>query len=405
MSRQSVRVDWFSGAGAQLEVFGREEGEGAEAANYRLRYVPPFRATIRPPLLNMKLGSGELRTLLEELDRLAQHVEGASTRGNDDPQKRQLLDGRDSQAQATGHMLFDIVVPKFVEADLRTSGLFVELGVDEELVQYPWELMHDGDDFLCLKHYVGRFVNSRSTNPGYQSQQPVLLVGKNVDKLSILLVSVPKPDVRDGANSQLPPLPGAERETEAILETLAGLESVQVSTLTGPHATYGNLFQALKSTSYHVIHFVGHAVFNDNRPNESALVLKDRDMTTGALSSYIGRTPPVLCFVNGCQSGKSAAWVDNYNMYGLAQAFLDTGSYLIGSRWNLEDDPAVTFAAEFYSKLAKEQQPIGMALAAARRKTRNDWAQSFAWASYVFYGDPRVFFHRTEQPLEGQTGG
>ena len=41
-------------------------------------------------------------------------------------------------------------------------GVFLALGVDELLLDLPLELMHDGEDFLALKHPLGRFVNSSS---------------------------------------------------------------------------------------------------------------------------------------------------------------------------------------------------------------------------------------------------
>jgi CHAT domain-containing protein len=103
----------------------------------------------------------------------------------------------------------------------------------------------------------------------------------------------------------------------------------------------------------------------------------------------------VLCFVNGCESGHSTTWGANYNLYDLARSFLSTGSYLIGSRWKLEDQPAVTMAKELYTSLIKNQEPIGCALRRARIATRLAHPQSFAWVSYVFYGDPRLYFRRS----------
>jgi CHAT domain-containing protein len=253
--------------------------------------------------------------------------------------------------------------------------------------------MHDGEQYLCLKHYVGRFVNSNTPLAG-NVQPPSATSSSLVDKLSILLISVPKPDDRINPAETFSYLPGAEEETTKILEALKGVDGVEVSLLAKKDATYANVFKALKTGRYHIVHYAGHAIFNTARPNLSALVLNDRNMATGSVCTYFGANPPLLCFMNACDSGKSDQWTQNYNIFGLAQALLATGSYLIGSRWNLEDEPAVGFAVEFYTQLVKNGMPIGEALMQARTKTKSDWKDSFTWASYVFYGDPRVYFRR-----------
>lgn len=396
MAKTERCIDWSAGAGAQLDSGGTAGG-----GNYRLRYIPPFRATIRPPLATLQFGDRELRNLLVDLDELAQMVTGVAARGVSDPVKADMVIGRDRKAEQAGQILFDSVIPRYVAADLRAPRLFVDFGVDEALVNYPWELMHDGEDYLCLKHYLGRFVNSRIAQFGH-FQAPASSIGQSVDKLSILVISVPRPDQRVNvgatAGGTLPPLknlPGAEQETAKILEILAGIEGVEVKLLAKQDATYGNVYNALKTGHHHIVHYVGHAVFNNERPNWSALVLKDRDMTTGNICNFFGAHPPLLCFVNACDSGRTEGWSQNYNIFGLAQAFLATGSYLIGSRWNLDDEPAVGFAAEFYQQLVNGGAPIGQALMEARKKTRDKWRENFAWASYVYYGDPRVYFRGT----------
>jgi hypothetical protein len=394
MSKIQHCIDWFAGAGAQLEVFSPEP-DSAGGGNYRLRYIPPLRATIRPPLTLLQFGDQEIKNLLNDLDGLANLINGAAARGPDDPAKAKVIAGRDSNAEQTGQILFDSVVPRAVAGDLRAPRLFLDFGVDEALVQYPWELMHDGEEFLCLKHYLGRFVNS-STVIATQIQDPATAAaGTLVDKLSILVISVPKPETRPGAaSSSFKYLPGAEKETIKIFETLSGVDGVEVKLLANQDATFSNVYNALRNGRYHIIHYVGHAFFHPQRHNLSSLVLKDRDMSTGNVCNFLGAHPPLLCFVNACDSGKTEGWNVNYNIFGLAQAFLATGSYLVGSRWNLEDEPAVCFAEEFYAHLVKNGKPIGQAIMEARLKTKQGWPESFAWASYVYYGDPRIYFRR-----------
>jgi CHAT domain-containing protein len=395
MPDPSLCVDWFSGPSAQLEIFSPEPagppGLPAAAADYRLRYVPPFRATIRPPVASLQLGPGELTDILQRLDDLAGLATDAVTRGSNDAATLQLETDRDQRLELTGKMLFIYVIPPYVEADFRPAERCLELGIDEDLVQFPWELMHDGEQYLSLKHNLGRFVNSRAST-AMATIPPV--IGQSLDKLGVLVICVARPTARAG-RPPIAALPGAEAEMQAILDTLSGLNDVKVEVLSGKTANYDSVFQALTSGRYHIIHYIGHATFDTQMPYKSALVLYDRDLTTGPLAKMLAKKPPVLCFLNACESGQSRTWGANYNLYDLARSLLSTGAYLIGSRWKLEDQPAVTMAMEFYTALIKNYEPIGCALRRARIATRAAHARSFAWASYVFYGDPRLYFRHS----------
>jgi CHAT domain-containing protein len=123
-------------------------------------------------------------------------------------------------------------------------------------------------------------------------------------------------------------------------------------------------------------------------------VLHDRDMKTGPLGRFFGANPPLLCFMNGCETGMTApAWKDSFDIYGLAWAFLETGSYLIGSRWKVDDETAKSFAARFYTALLREGKALGPAVTEARRECfQAPRADDLGWASYVLYGDPRMGF-------------
>lgn len=385
-----VTLDWASGAGAQIEVFSPSANAGTD---YRVKYTPPFRSTIRPPLQPLQLGPGELDPLNTALDQVVQTAEGArGPAGAAAPPDGAV----ESQLMLSGNMLFDLIVPPDVAVDLRKPGLFLEFGVDDELVQYPWELMHDGDDYIALKHYIGRYVNStvRTTLPFNASGA----IG--AQKLKILLVCASNP-VRN-VGDPIPRLPAAEKEAEDLFNLFTGLPGVEVRLLKnntpGMAASYSNVFQALKD-GCHIFHYTGHAYFDENKDTsyKSSLVLWDKDMSTGHLSKFIGnKKAPVFCFVNGCESALSQAWGKSYNIFSLAQAFLSTGAYLLGSRWKLADREAADFAVAFYTALLQDKKSIGEATLLARKKLRESGpSNSFSWASYVLYADPRVCFKYT----------
>jgi CHAT domain-containing protein len=163
-------------------------------------------------------------------------------------------------------------------------------------------------------------------------------------------------------------------------------------------ATYDNVWKALREGPYQIVHFNGHAKFDENNPHASALVLYDRNMTTKAVQTYVAKSPPILCFVNACETAKiavSKGWKDRYNIFGLARAFLETGAYLLGSRWKVNDKAAAGFAKKFYLSLLKEGEPLGKAILEARKACKQESPlDELAWANYTLYGDPRVCFRK-----------
>lgn len=399
---RGFQVDWYSGATAQLELFAPKSGARRGPANYQLKYAPPFRATIRPPIVNRPLGPQELDPIGRSLDAFATELAARSSpRGAAaKPAARRSDEMSEAAMQMFGNQLLDLLIPRSIQGDLRHSNLFLEVGMDEGLLDYPWELMHDGDDFLCLKHFIGRFVNAseREIPP---AAPPRDWLNSKVDKLSVLVVSVPNPEAQDGQEYES--LLGAEAETNAIAETLDALynSGVRIKLLKDSNATFNNVWKALGG-DYQIVHFVGHATYNDKNPFKSGLVLHDRGMTSGQVASFFGKDPPVLCFINACESGRTGSpgpktWKSTQNIFGLARAFLSTGTYLLGSRWKLGDAAAEKFAAVFYALLLGKEKPIGEAITEARKACKKtSVGDPFSWASYIFYGDPRLYFRRSQ---------
>jgi hypothetical protein len=393
MSEQ-FRVSWEAGPSAQVELFS----PNAEQAGvfYRMKYTPPFRSTIRPPLEELRLGEKEIGPVNQTLDDLVTALDARSAQGV--AVQNQPVATVDDKLVMIGEQLFTLLIPRYVQVDVRTPGLFLEIGMDENLLGYPWELMHDGEDFMCLKHYMGRFVNASANfapRGNQMSVYPYASLSSPLEKLSILVISVPCPQPR--GITTYPRLLEAESEANKIIALLND-NGVKPEFLNGRNATYDLTFRTLRQKRYHIIHFCGHALFNDQQPYLSGLALFDRDLTTGALTNIIEGTPPVLCFINACDTAKSVeikGWKGRYSIYGLARAFLDTGAYLLGSRWKIGDKTASTFATQFYTSLIRDGKSIGESVLESRKACRTDVPEDpFGWVSYSLYGDPRVVFKR-----------
>jgi CHAT domain-containing protein len=390
MSATRFALDWHAGPTAQIELFdanGPRPNEGEEEL-YNLRFTPPFRATLRVPVERQPMARADLEPISADLDRFV--AAPGDRRATTAAVEAQAPPPEPSELERMGMQLYQCTMPAHARADLRAEGLFLEIGVDERLVDLPWELMHDGEDFLCRKHYVGRYVNVGSRPIAAQAHEQWQPGTAMIEELSVLVISVPNPQPRaDGTRFE--PLPFAEAEALALMETLSGMDGVKLTMLSGRQATRNNVWQALQQ-GHHIVHYTGHAHFNRANPRQSALVLDDQDLAAAPVVSFFGARPPLLFFMNACETGAAPAWQDRYDFYGLAWAFLETGGYLLGSCWKVNDEVAKDFAVSFYETLLSSGDTIGAAVTRAREAAFRD--DDFGWASYVLYGDPRLAFRR-----------
>jgi len=381
----SYCLNWNAGASAVLEIFS--PGADVEEGVYQLKYTPPFRTTIRPPLQRSNLGIGEFNQLDAQLETMVQSIDVRA--GRVAPAAGAMVSDPQSKMEEFGGILYGLTIPRYIGADLEGGGLFLEIGMDESLLGYPWELMHDGDNFLCLKHNMGRFVNA--TSPIGQSNRDASWEALDEQEFSVLVVAVPKPLPRAGSKVEYEELGAAEAEAGGIIATLTAIGGIKINALRGKEATYVNVKKELDKR-HQIVHFCGHAQANEKTPANSKLILYDQDMTTGAVTAFVSKARPMLCFVNACESGKVSQARGRINVYGLARAFLETGSYLLGSRWKVGDKAAKAFGTAFYTALLKEGKPLGRAVLEGRMVCKEEEPHDFAWASYVLYGDPRVSF-------------
>jgi CHAT domain-containing protein len=382
-------VGWDAGPSSQIEVSSPDSQ--TPARGYRLKFTPPFRSTLRPPQQVLRLTQNNIESFRKRLRDLFVAVDARS--GG----KAAVASSADiiGRTKILGGQLLDSIAAQNVQDQLRDRDLYLEIGVDEPLIELPWELLHDGTDYLCLKHRVARFVNLvQQTIPTNSSPDPW-----TAGPLSVLIISVPIPQKREG-QPEFKLLTAVQKETEALIAVIDSLgPAAKRTTLIGAEATVDAVYKAITEERYHIIHYSGHAFFNPDSPDNSSLCLFDRDMEAGEIVAFFGRRPPVLSFMNGCETAAmnvaAAPMKNQYDIFSLARAFLDTGTYLIGSRWKVGDEAAAAFANTFYRKLLLEGQPLGQVIREARKDCKSKMLDyDFSWASYIFYGDPRLCFRR-----------
>ena len=253
--------------------------------------------------------------------------------------------------------------------------------VDLLTVDLPWELLHVNGKFVSRSHRFARQLELGS--PGRQGA-PTAASGP----LRVLVIGNPTQD-----------LPGAANEANAVAAMLEEAGAV-VTALVGDDQhgiSYGEVTALLDRESFAVVHYAGHAKFDELRQDASGLLLADRRLTAGELANR--NNLPRLFVANACNSAQTGAGLLNpfegaLETINLVSGLLSAGVRgFVGSAWKVGDVAATTFAKAFYEAILPGGPRGTVAFGEAVRLGREAIVEAHgeaepAWAAYSLYGSP-----------------
>ena len=213
----------------------------------------------------------------------------ATRRGRLDPSLR-------VQLQSLGQDLYDNLLPLSVKERLQgreESDLVIH--IEDRLVHIPWELLFDGEQFLCRRFNLGRIVTTRQRTPHFQQR-------KYDPPLSMLLLYDPKGD-----------LPAARQEGMLIRNTLdLYVDRVHISSKTRNIRT-DYIRRSIRD--FDIVHYAGHATYDSDDPSQSGWLVKEGTVTAALLVKMKGIRPlPSLVFSNASvYVGLGACYLDRYH--------------------------------------------------------------------------------------------
>jgi len=267
-----------------------------------------------------------------------------------------------------GRLLWEQLLPAGVRARLgETTAPELLLALDDQLTRIPWELLHDGREFLCLRFAMGRVITAArqlAASKPRESKGP----------LKVALVADPQGT-----------LPEAQRAGTQLGAQLGDRPEYQVVV---NDRTVSRAEFLAQFTTCDVVHVAGQAEYAgagggfalaDGHISATDLARLPGDATVPQLLFFAASEPLVA---GGNRHGEAA-------VFGLATAILMAGvRHFVGSRRAVGGVAGAQFAQEFYGQLAGGQS-IGVALRDARREVvRRHGKSELTWASYVLYGDP-----------------
>jgi class 3 adenylate cyclase len=270
-----------------------------------------------------------------------------------------------------GNSLYRQLIPDVIRkglTDAPEANLLISM--DEALGHIPWEMLHDGTQFLSQKFGIGRALATRQAVSGGTRAL--------TKPLKVLLLCDPQGN-----------LPAAARERTEILTATADFHDCL--NITAKDSPVETSYVSGKIQSFDIVHYAGHAEQDNGRAGTGGWMLHDGPLTAGAISALAGDRPmPALVFSNACHTGEwksGEAFVQR--VFSLANAFLLSGvQHYIGTFWDIPDEPSCHFATRFYANLV-QGMTIGEAMLAARKSLIETYGEdTIFWGSYLLYGDP-----------------
>jgi CHAT domain-containing protein len=301
-----------------------------------------------------------------------------------------LADDRSAAAQALYNSLVGPLVPFFPTAPnspntSRSPHPSLIIAPHDTLHYLPFAALLDGEGEPLSAQFTLSLIPSASTLSYAQANQ-------NPDYGRLLALSDPITD--------LPPLPYARREVEA-LSAFYPLSS----SLTGSTATEVAFRAEVSGVDW--VHLAAHAQLEPGAPLFSALHLSaapiiqpPQDATGSSLtSSSDGRLEVREIFnldlteVNGvvlsaCETGLGEQSRGD-ELVGLTRAFLYAGTpVVVASLWEVEDEATAALMTSFHQHLRTGLGPAP-ALRAAQEEVRQNprWSAPYFWAGFQVIGD------------------
>jgi hypothetical protein len=275
--------------------------------------------------------------------------------------------------------LYACLIRSLDAAERQDAGLRIRLRLTDSpaLTHLPWEFLHYAA--------AGRFLTLSTTSPlvyYLELAQPTQPLAVTPPVGILVLTACP---------TDLPPL-DADKEWSLLEQALDKLVQAGTILLVRLHnPTLLDLQRALRQHVLHIIHFVGHGLFDEATRTGAVAFCTDAGLAELVSGTALGQLlhnerTLRLVVLNACE-GSRTALADPFT--GMAQALVQQGlPAVIAMQHPFSEAAALTFAGEFYGALA-DGYPVDAALTEARvaiatRQRGGEW------------GTPRLFMRTSD---------
>ena len=260
------------------------------------------------------------------------------------------------------------------EAKHQEAGVRIKFRCDDpQLASLPWEYLFDPirGDFVALSAGTPlvRYIPLPESMPPLRVTPPI----------RILAIGVSPSDL-DGLD--------IERERSRLTAALAPLQGKGIVELEWiPGQTWSDMQEALWQGPWHILHFVGHGGFDENRQEGIVAFARPDGKADYKRATSVGRVlgdhePLRLAVLNACESGRTDA-TDLFSS--TAGTLVRKGTpAVVAMQYEITDDAAIELSRSFYGAVARGI-PVDTALTEARKGLATSFEDTLEWGTPVLY--------------------
>lgn len=285
------------------------------------------------------------------------------------------FDTDESDFAYLGQAFFNITLPDLIRERIRQINEPLTIVTSDPTL--PWEIMHDGQEFLSLRLPMARILVVQGQLRSLL--RPVKSEPEDAE-FSALIIADTTGD-----------LPSAREEGLALADFFRGKGPCEL--LLGSEARFDSVIKRLVAKPYSVIHLCGHVDY-DAEMRSSSIRLHDGHISAQDVVANFKGNPVV--FLNACDSGRSLTHrVVSTEIENFAHAFMigsenGVANCVVGTMWRVPDEPmeaSKAFCLQFYEDLI-EGEMVGEAMRRSRRLARRQRWGPMVWAPYILYSHP-----------------
>jgi hypothetical protein len=265
------------------------------------------------------------------------------------------------------------------------------LNADEraDLFELPFEATNHSDraeEFFCVRVPVARRV--RSTNRSVANPPS----SNDVRRMLAVFGAAGGVAGVQGENTGQQSLASMKQlekkcEFQKFLQSSVDLGSVKLELLDETKARgdefISKLENLLRENQFDIVHFYGHSVnlgpkgtflFAPGETDDDAKPLSIRAVCDWMADKRTKASPPHLVFLSSCESGSTRT----------ALEMMDTGiEYILGFRWEVEEQFAMKFITRFYSEYFKKNSDVRQSYWQACKQIQSMHMGQPEWASAI----------------------
>lgn len=273
------------------------------------------------------------------------------------------------KVEAVGKKIYQSLFPDQIKEYLKENPIDTIVFLSTNF-SIPFELMHDGKDFLAKKYDIYR-------SPILEDTSEIIVSDKAKDQPGHIAI------VTNPTNN----LPAAERETTQITDFFKAEKELdlQIDLFARDGATYRALSKIFATPRLDIFHYSGHS--GVSKDDVYFHLPDDPYSVTDLYLQY-----PALFFLNMCESDIAVSQrvaFEGAKILNFPMALMKRGAKAcLATLWPILDASAAQFAVGFYKQMLNGE-PFGAAI----RKAKVDLVKSsdpndITWLSFVLYGRP-----------------